>query len=303
MSSMNESTTRTTSDGACHLFVDEAGVPELFDGKGLPIAGTKGCSQFFMLGMLEVESPKPLAVALSRLRHEMLADPYFKTVPSFHPDRKKTALLFHAKDDLPEVRVKVFDLLRSFGQALHFRAVVCDKHVILAREQARRTATPDYRYNPDALYDELARALFGRFARAAGKYDLRVAKRGNKTRNAALLTALDCAEQDFASTFGYSRGGAGNWHVTVTNPRETICLQAADYFLWALQRFYEPRNNPETGEIMHEDRYLNALLPQISQIYDLHFGPMSGTFFTPMNPLTAASRFGPKSPKTKTPQV
>jgi len=278
-------------------------VPELFDGKGRPIAGTKGCSQFFILGMLEVDAPKPLADALANLRHAMLADPYFKTVPSFHPAKKKTALLFHAKDDLPEVRVKVFDLLRLQGKALRFRAVICDKHIILAREQARRAATPDYRYNPDALYDELARALFGRFARMAGKYDIRVAKRGNKTRNAAFRAALDCAEQDFASAFGYSRGDADNWHVTVTNPRETACLQAADYFLWALQRFYEPRHNPETGEIMHEDRYLNALLPQISQIYDLHFGPMSGTFFTPDNPLTAAARFSTKAPGTKTPQV
>ena len=170
---MNADTSLISQNDTCCLFVDEAGVPELFDRKGRPIVGTEGCSQFFMLGMLEVDDPKPLAAALASLRREMLADPYYQTVPSFHPDRKKTALLFHAKDDLPEVRVKVFDLLRSFGGAFHFRAVVCDKHVILAREQARRAATPVYRYSPDALYDELARALFGRFTRMAGKYDLR----------------------------------------------------------------------------------------------------------------------------------
>jgi hypothetical protein len=89
----------------------------------------------------------------------------------------------------------------------------------------------------------------------------------------------------------------------ITNPRETICLQAADYFLWALQRFYEPRIHPETGEITHEVRCLNAVWPQVSQIHDLHFGPTHGTFFTSSNPLTLESRFGPKPPKKKEPHV
>lgn len=294
---------KNSAPETCHLFVDEAGVPEIFDSKGRTIVGTDGCSRFFMLGMLEADEPEPLAIALTNLRNQMLADPYFKTAQSFRPEKKKTALLFHAKDDLPDVRVKVFDLLRSFGKALHFRAVICDKHIILAREQARRAGSPGYMYSPDALYDELARALFGRFTRMADKYDLRIAKRGNKTRNAALRTALEHAEQDFANRFGFSRGGADNWHVTVTNPKETVCLQAADYFLWALQRFYEPRVSPETKEITHEDRYLNAMLPQVSQIYDMHFGPMAGTFFTPANPLSVMLRFDPKVQKKKKPQV
>jgi len=293
----------TSTDDICHFFVDEAGVPDLFDGKGRPILGTAGCSHFFILGMLEVDKPDNLAAALTALRKQMVADPYFKTTPSFHPDRKKTALLFHAKDDLPEVRMKVFDLLRSFGKALRFRAVVCDKQVILAREQARRASEPAYRYNPDALYDELARALFGRFSRVADVYRLCVAKRGNKIRNAALRTALEQGERDFTDAFGFSRGGIEHWQVAITNSRETVCLQAADYFLWALQRFYEPRVNPETGKVIHEDRYLNAMLPQTSQIYDLHFGPMSGTFFNPANPLSIISRFEPSIWKKKTPQV
>jgi hypothetical protein len=40
-----------------------------------------------------------------------LADPYFKGVPSMQADAKKTALFFHAKDDLPEVRREVFRVL------------------------------------------------------------------------------------------------------------------------------------------------------------------------------------------------
>ncbi|MGH8020092.1 MAG: DUF3800 domain-containing protein [Opitutaceae bacterium] len=287
----------------CHLYVDEAGVPEIFDRKGRVIIGQEGCSHFFLLGMMEVDEPEKLAAALTGLREQLLADPFFNTAESFKPARKKTALLFHAKDDLPEVRVKVFDLLRSFGSALHFRAVVCDKETIRVREQAKRTNDPKHRYNPDHLYDELARFLFAKFSRMADGYRLSIAKRGNKDRNAALRTALEHAEADFTASFGFSRGGLSAWTPTITNPRDTVCLQAADYFLWALQRFYEPRRHPDTGETTHEDRYLNAIWPQVSQVHDLHFGPSQGTFFTSGTPLTFDARFGPRPRKKKKPQV
>ena len=42
---------------------------------------------------------------------------YFASVESFKPERKKTALLLHAKDDLPEVRVHVFDVPAVNGLA------------------------------------------------------------------------------------------------------------------------------------------------------------------------------------------
>lgn len=297
---MNES---PASADLCHLFVDEAGTPDIFDAKGRNNIGQQGCSRYFFLGMLEVNDPPRLTEALKTLREQLLADPYFNSAESFKPERKKTALLLHAKDDLPEVRVKVFDLLRFLGSELRFRAVVCDKQSIHQREVALREQTPGYRYNPDHLYDELARSLLGKFSRMADGFRLWIAKRGNKDRNSALRTALEHAEADFTQSFGFSRGGADAWHTVITNPRETVCLQAADYFLWALQRFYEPRVHRETGEVTHEVRYLNAVWPQISQIHDLHFGPSHGTFFTPANPLTVEARFGPKPPKKKKPHV
>jgi len=109
------------------LFVDEAGDPTLFHRSGKPIVDTPGCSRFFIIGKLEVEEPVSLAKALTDLRQELLADPYFAGVESFRPEREKTALLFHAKDDLPEVRYRVFNLLRSAGKTLRFHAVICDK--------------------------------------------------------------------------------------------------------------------------------------------------------------------------------
>ena len=292
-------TSSSEAPDVCHLYVDEAGTPDIFDAKGRSKVGTPGCSRYFALGMLEVDQPEKLATALTELREQLIRDPYFATAESFKPERKKTALLLHAKDDLPEVRVKVFDLLRAFRVAIRFRAVICDKETVRTREEAKRAASPGYRYDSDHLYDELARGLFARFSRMADRFHLHVAKRGAKDRNAALLAALEHAEGDFEASFGFSRGGKDAWDATVTNPKTTVCLQGADYFLWALQRFYEPRVHPDTGEVTHEDRYLAAVWPQMSQIHDLSFGPAQGTFFTAGNPLTLETRFGSKPRKKK----
>jgi len=133
------------------LFVDEAGDPTLFHSSGKPLVDTEGCSRFFIIGKLEVDDPPALSQSLAALRQELLADPYFAGVESFRPERKKTALLFHAKDDLPEVRYRVFNLLRAAGSALRFHAVVCDKQALLKSEVERRAQDPRYRYQPEGL--------------------------------------------------------------------------------------------------------------------------------------------------------
>lgn len=276
------------------LFVDEAGDPTLFNRKGEPLVGSEGCSRFFILGKLEVDDPQALSPALTNLRQEMVNDPYFAGVSSFDPARQKTALLFHAKNDLPEVRYQVLKLLARSGAALRFHAVVADKQALLQRETARRQQDPHYRYNPDSIYDHLMQSLFAKFHRLADQYELYIAKRGNRERNQAIRIAIQAAEQEFEQKFGLSRGGDDAWHIIISDPKQTVCLQAVDYFLWAVQRFYEVRVHAETGEEVREDRFLNMLWPQIVEIHDLDFGPQRGTFFTKQNPLTVATRFSEK---------
>jgi hypothetical protein len=137
-----------------------------------------------------------------------------------------------------------------------------------------------------------------------------VARRGNSTRNDAIKTALVHAARDFEAKFGFRRSQPDAWTITVQSSRENPCLQAADYFLWALQRFYEvkfnlttkqPQVDSKTGLAIREDRFLNAVWPQVREIHDLHFGPPHGTFFTAKKPLTLTERFPPPDPKKKKP--
>ncbi|MDD5463095.1 MAG: hypothetical protein PHG00_15940 [Methylococcales bacterium] len=86
-------------------------------------------------------------------------------------------------------------------------------------------------------------------------------------------------------------------------PERKACLQAVDYFLWALQRFYEQRLHTYTGaELPREDRYLNLLWPQMAEIYDLDFGLERGTFFfNNRHPLTLENGFENARLKKKKP--
>ena len=285
--------TPTPKDDVQQLFVDEAGDPTLFANRGRIIVDTDGCSRYFMIGKLDVDDPAGLSRRLHELRERLCAHPYFSGVPSFDPVRGKTAVAFHAKDDLPEVRFQVYDLLVNEGDRLRFHAVVCDKLAVLKQVQARNAADAGYRYQQNELYDRLMRSLFGKFHRLADRYHVYVARRGTSDRNEALRKAIiEHAGKDFERTYGFTRGDADAWNIEVTVPERNAPLQAVDYFLWGLQRFYEPRCHPVTGDAQREERFLQMLWPQIGEIHDLHFGPEYGTFYTAAHPISLEERFG-----------
>jgi hypothetical protein len=231
------------------------------------IVGNEGCSKFFIMGKLEVSDPEALSAKLTELRRDLLSDPYFAGVASFNPERPKTAHGFHANNDLPEVRYQVFKLLRGMGSDLRFHAVVADKTVIAARELKRREHDPKARYQENSVYDGLIRELYGKFHRLADEFHICIARRGKSDRNKALRVAIEHAENDFEAKFGFGRNA--DWHIEVSDPNSTVCLQGVDYFLWAVQRFYERQ----------EPRFIDMMWPQMGEIHDLDHGGEGGTFF------------------------
>src|SRR5688572_27245289 len=126
-------------------FVDDAGDGTVFDARGRVLIGEQGISRYFILGVLDIPNPEQLQVELDELRKNLLADPYFKKVPSMQPEAHKTALMLHAKDDLPEVRREVFALLQR--HEFRFMAVVRNKERVLEYVRQRNTAEFSYRYH------------------------------------------------------------------------------------------------------------------------------------------------------------
>jgi len=270
-----------------HYFVDEAGDPTLFAKGGKAVVATEGCSRFFIEGKLECRDVDELAADLNALRAEVLSDPYFKGVPSLDPARQRTALQFHAKDDPAEIRFLVFRLLAT--HELRFVAVVRDKLKLLDYATQRRRIDPAYRYNPNGheLYDELTRRLFSRL-HGFGEHRVVFAQRGQKPRTKAFMEAIEHEDKSMENAIGLKRPAPTE--VICGFPKDHAGLQAVDYYLWALQRFYE------RGEM----RFLDFVWPQTLEIIDLDApqtkkrGRVPGEFvlFNKEHPLTLESRAG-----------
>ncbi|MBI5841952.1 MAG: DUF3800 domain-containing protein [Chloroflexi bacterium] len=260
-----------------HYFVDEAGDGNLFNRKGRLRFGEEGCSRYFILGILDVPEPERITRELDAIRAQLLADPYFKKVPSVRPEARKTALVFHAKDDVPEVRREVFTYLGR--QKFRFFAAVRDKEAVADYAIQRRERDGTYRYQPNELYDYMVRSLFKGLLHKDDGYIVHFSKRGAQNRTAALQTALEIARERFTRRWGIQ--ASSGLSVVAQTPPENSGLQAVDYFLWSLQRFYERR----------EDRYLEFLWPQFSLVQDLDDKREHpyGCYYTQKRPLALAA--------------
>lgn len=193
------------------------------------------------------------------------------------PENRKTAVAFHAKDDLPEIRREVFKLLLK--KNLRFYAVVRSKSDLASYVQQQNKRDTSYRYRENEQYDLLVTELFRKLHNMADEVNVCFAERGNKSRNAALRIALKHAGQAFKRSFGFAHPATSN--IISSTPANTVGLQAVDYYLWALQRFYERR----------EDRFLELIWPQVGEIHDLDrlAGGKRGVFYTKRKPLNLAA--------------
>ena len=261
-----------------HYFIDEAGDSTLFSAKGRVLIGTEGCSRFFMVGLLEAPNPTELQRIFDDLRARLISDPYFKGVPSMQERARKTALAFHANNDVPEVRREVFQVLRDM-EGLRFSAVVADKWRVLEYVRQQNETNPDYHYHPNNLYDYLIPRLFKERLNQYSRYDITFSKRGKSNRTVALRQGLEKARDSSAKlqniTVEASLG------VTVTSPKQHAGLQAVDYFAWALQRLYE----------RGEDRYVKYLWEAFRLVQDIDDRRAAGhgVNYTQKNPIDAVA--------------
>jgi hypothetical protein len=265
------------NSGCRNYFVDEAGDGVLFNARGRVIVGKEGCSRTFMLGVLDVAAPADLAEALETLRGGLIADPYFRGVPSMQPEAGKTATAFHATDDLPEVRREVFSILAKAD--VSFQAVVKRKEVVLDYVLSRNVSSREYRYHPNELYDLTVRRLFKPLLHTDAQYNVCFAKRGKSDRTAALKAALSVAQTRFSEEAGLRAAAAVSvWPCPASR---CACLQAVDYFLWALQRLYE----------RGEERYLASIWDKCGVVVDIDDTREAkyGVYYTKNRPLSLAA--------------
>lgn len=248
--------------------VDEAGDGVLFGPKGRNRLADPDAPQYFMLGMVRCADDSESAAALETLRREIMAHPLYSSIPSVRPAAGKTHRAFHAKDDHPEVRAKVFELLA--GLDFKFYAVVKDMRAVLRYVEDRNRMNAGYRYHPNELYDLTVRMLFKQRLHTHDHYRVIFARRGKSDRTKALAGHLEQTRKRFLGEHGLDRNPT--LEIVPAYPWENPCLQIADYCLWALQRCYE----------RHEARFLHAMWPKVSIIHDVDDpnGARYGTYLT-----------------------
>jgi len=215
--------------------------------------------------------PEEAGKALEDLRTELLADPYFKGVPSMQPASGKTARYFHAKDDVPEVRREVFRLLRSMAAKVQ----VVIRHKTALIDFARRLLSSGERLTAHDVYDDMVARLFRNLLHKADENRITFARRGKRDRSSALAEAIDRARRNFER----------KWHrpskrpTTIRSQFASRCagFQIIDYYLWALQRMFE----------RHEDRYFEFLRPHYRLVIDLDDkrNHEHGEYYSDHNPL------------------
>jgi Protein of unknown function (DUF3800) len=260
-------------DASTHYFVDESGDGVLFGSQGRVLSGSSLVGSHFMLGVLQVQQPAVLAAELEALRQDLLKDPYFKTVPSMQAARQKTALMFHAKDDVPEVRREVFKLLAR--HEMKFYAVVRDMRYVLAYVQERNARDANYRYHPNELYDQTVARLFKDRLHSYETCKINFAVRGTADRTRAFQDALTLARSRFEQK--WNKPVNTQIELIASSPRKEPCIQAVDYMLWALQRYY----------CKGESRFIEMLWGKVGLIHDVDDKALAayGTYYTKKKPL------------------
>ena len=179
----------------------------------------------------------------------MKTSPYFKDVASVLKRTQKTGYFLHAKDDLPEIRLKVFEVIKGFD---------CDFKAIVARKNYGRFASK-HKSNPEEFYADIMSHLLKDELRTDRRVVVNVANRGKSTRTHTLEQAVDIAASRFIKNT-QAQPDLNMIRFNVQNPLTEPLLTVVDYFNWAVQRVFE------TGE----DRFYSFIKDKISIVKDIY---------------------------------
>jgi len=217
-----------------NYFVDEAGDLNLFDRRGRKIIGQEGCSKVFMIGVLHLPNPQLAQQKLSNLRASLLADPKFSNVPSMQPNARKTALFFHAKNDVAEARQEVFALLPELGAKVQVAIRRKSDLISFARFLHEQKGQ---KLQPIMIYDNLVSRLFKNMLHQADENKIVFARLGKSERREAIGQAITKAKQNYEKS--WDKQVYGTTSIDIALSSKVIGSQVIDYYLWALQRLYE----------------------------------------------------------------
>ena len=242
-----------------YFFVDESGDTTFYNRKGEWIVGKdNGSSKILLMGFIRTTEPKFLRKKLNELKKSVLDDAYLNDIPSM----KKTKITFHAKDDCPEVRYKVFTLMKELPFSCNIVVARKTKHVF-------------EKFNGDTqqLYDFLITNLFKNILHLSSNNYIYIATRGSKKRQEPLEQAIQRALSYTENKLNTSINSVQK--IFPQKSSDEPCLQIVDYCNWAIQRAF----------LQKDMRYYNFLKEKFGLIVDLYDYQKSWkNFYSKKNP-------------------
>ncbi|MBI2995223.1 MAG: DUF3800 domain-containing protein [Candidatus Melainabacteria bacterium] len=209
-------------EGKVSFFVDESGDAVFFNKYGKLIVGQEGCSKILLIGFIETTKPSLIRCSITNLLEEIKKDSYLSMFCSFKETINKG---FHAKDDRPEIRERMFKLIKG----LDFRC-----QIIIARKNKDRFLNNRFEGKPDKFYDYLVTRLFERSLHRYTENDIFFSKRGSSERLDHLRHAINLAVSSFNQKWNVE--SQAKIKVTIQKSSQEPCLQIIDYMNWAIYR-------------------------------------------------------------------
>lgn len=237
---------KTKKPNPVHYYLDEAGDTAFYKRGKIDIVGQAGVSMYFSIGLVRFNEPiAGVRQKVVELQKQVLADSYFADIISMKKKIAKGTYHFHATDDLPEVRKVVFEFIRTID---------CSFEVVVGKKITDVFATRHGNSEP-AFYADLLSHLISNKLNGQGKLVLNIATRGSSTKNQNLELAL----QKAIAMNGQQHKEMPIVAFNVQNHIQEPLLNIADYFCWAVQRWFE----------REEIRYYNFLKDKISFVMEL----------------------------------
>lgn len=196
------------------------------------------------MGFIKTTEPKIIRKNLLDLKKEIEGDKYLCMVPSI----SKSLVSFHAKDDCPEVREKVFKSIVK----MDFTA-----ELFVARK-IQSVFNKRHHKSENEFYFDLISKLFENKLHLAKNNEICFAVRGNKNRQAPLEEAINRSINLFENK--WNKKVDSTIKIIPHSPSGEPCLQVIDYVNWAVQRAF----------IMNEMRYFSFIEEKIKYLVDLY---------------------------------
>ncbi len=226
-----------------YFFVDESGDPTFFDSNGNSLLQTNGCSSILIIGFIKTKNPTEIRRDISKLHLEISQDDYLKSIPSI----AKTNIHFHAKDDCPEVREKVFRMIKNLDFQAEF--VVAKKTADIFIKRHKR--------DENIFYNEIVSKLFEKNLHQQNNI-IYFSKRGAKTKQNHISQAIQTAILTFEDLSKTQVETQTQTYIQI--PSEEPCLQIIDYMNWAVYRKYTK----------NELRYFDFVKDKITSVLDIY---------------------------------